>query len=144
MFILQRKEKDDDEVVEVKQKNSNNKAAEGEEQKALLANGHVSNGVISNGSVANGYPKNGYKTASASTTASTLINGSGASINGSVKASAGNGSVCKNGEAPLLANGHSKMVGGELDAQLTQRKLQQQQKCKITTARSQSSNENRQ
>ncbi|XP_014092371.1 very long chain fatty acid elongase AAEL008004 isoform X2 [Bactrocera oleae] len=128
MFILQRKEKDDDEVVEVKQKNSNNKAAEGEEQKALLANGHVSNGVISNGSVANGYPKNGYKTASASTTASTLINGSGASINGSVKASAGNGSVYKNGEAPLLANGHSKMVGGELDAQLTQRKLQQQQK----------------
>nr|XP_036213038.1 elongation of very long chain fatty acids protein AAEL008004 isoform X4 [Bactrocera oleae]XP_036213039.1 elongation of very long chain fatty acids protein AAEL008004 isoform X4 [Bactrocera oleae]XP_036213040.1 elongation of very long chain fatty acids protein AAEL008004 isoform X4 [Bactrocera oleae] len=123
-----RKEKDDDEVVEVKQKNSNNKAAEGEEQKALLANGHVSNGVISNGSVANGYPKNGYKTASASTTASTLINGSGASINGSVKASAGNGSVYKNGEAPLLANGHSKMVGGELDAQLTQRKLQQQQK----------------
>ncbi|XP_039950604.1 elongation of very long chain fatty acids protein AAEL008004 isoform X2 [Bactrocera tryoni] len=128
MFILQRKEKYDDDVDEVKQKDSNNKAAEGEEKKALLANGHVSNGVISNGSVANGYPKNGYKTAAASVPATTLINGSGVSMNGSVKTSTGNGSVYKNGEAPLLANGHSKMVGGELAAQLTQRKLQQQQK----------------
>ncbi|XP_050317950.1 elongation of very long chain fatty acids protein AAEL008004 isoform X2 [Bactrocera neohumeralis] len=128
MFILQRKEKYDDDVDEVKQKDSNNKAAEGEEKKALLANGHVSNGVISNGSVANGYPKNGYKTAAASAPATTLINGSGVSMNGSVKTSTGNGSVYKNGEAPLLANGHSKMVGGELAAQLTQRKLQQQQK----------------
>lgn len=128
MFILQRKEKDDDEVVEVKQKNSNKNATDGGEQKALLANGHVSNGVISNGSVANGYPKNGYKTGSASMSASTLINGSGVSMNGSVKTSAGNGSVHKNGETPLLANGHSKMVGGELVAQLTQRKLQQLQK----------------
>uniref|UniRef100_A0A034VHC0 Elongation of very long chain fatty acids protein n=2 Tax=Bactrocera dorsalis TaxID=27457 RepID=A0A034VHC0_BACDO len=128
MFILQRKEKYDDDVDEVKLKDSNNKTAEGEEKKALLANGHVSNGVISNGSVANGYPKNGYKTAAASTPATTLINGNSASMNGSVKTSTGNGSLYKNGEAPLLANGHSKMVGGELAAQLTQRKLQQQQK----------------
>ncbi|XP_018791382.1 PREDICTED: elongation of very long chain fatty acids protein AAEL008004-like isoform X2 [Bactrocera latifrons] len=130
MFILQRKEKYDDDVDEVKKKDSNNKAAESEEKKALLANGHVSNGVISNGSVANGYPKNGYKiaAASASAPATTLINGSSASMNGSVKTSTGNGSMYKNGEAPLLANGHSKMVGGELAAQLTQRKLQQQQK----------------
>uniref|UniRef100_A0A0K8URN1 Elongation of very long chain fatty acids protein n=1 Tax=Bactrocera latifrons TaxID=174628 RepID=A0A0K8URN1_BACLA len=125
-----RKEKYDDDVDEVKKKDSNNKAAESEEKKALLANGHVSNGVISNGSVANGYPKNGYKiaAASASAPATTLINGSSASMNGSVKTSTGNGSMYKNGEAPLLANGHSKMVGGELAAQLTQRKLQQQQK----------------
>uniref|UniRef100_A0A034VHB6 Elongation of very long chain fatty acids protein n=2 Tax=Bactrocera dorsalis TaxID=27457 RepID=A0A034VHB6_BACDO len=123
-----RKEKYDDDVDEVKLKDSNNKTAEGEEKKALLANGHVSNGVISNGSVANGYPKNGYKTAAASTPATTLINGNSASMNGSVKTSTGNGSLYKNGEAPLLANGHSKMVGGELAAQLTQRKLQQQQK----------------
>ncbi|XP_049305025.1 elongation of very long chain fatty acids protein AAEL008004 isoform X4 [Bactrocera dorsalis] len=128
MFILQRKMKYDDDVDEVKQKDSNNKAAEDEDKKALLANGHVSNGVISNGSVANGYPKNGYKTAAASAPATTLINGNSASMNGSVKTSTANGSVYKNGEAPLLANGHSKMVGGELAAQLTQRKLQQQQK----------------
>ncbi|XP_049305022.1 elongation of very long chain fatty acids protein AAEL008004 isoform X2 [Bactrocera dorsalis] len=123
-----RKMKYDDDVDEVKQKDSNNKAAEDEDKKALLANGHVSNGVISNGSVANGYPKNGYKTAAASAPATTLINGNSASMNGSVKTSTANGSVYKNGEAPLLANGHSKMVGGELAAQLTQRKLQQQQK----------------
>uniref|UniRef100_A0A0A1XHP0 Elongation of very long chain fatty acids protein n=1 Tax=Zeugodacus cucurbitae TaxID=28588 RepID=A0A0A1XHP0_ZEUCU len=122
-----RKEKDDDEVVEEKQKiDSNNKAADCDEQKALLTNGHVSNGVISNGNVANGYPKNGYKTATAS--ASAFVNGNGATMNGSLKTSAGNGNVYKNGDAPLLANGHSKMVGGELAAQLTQRKLQQQQK----------------
>ncbi|XP_054082122.1 elongation of very long chain fatty acids protein AAEL008004 isoform X3 [Zeugodacus cucurbitae] len=122
-----RKEKDDDEVVEEKQKiDSNNKAADGDEQKALLTNGHVSNGVISNGNVANGYPKNGYKTATAS--ASAFVNGNGATMNGSLKTSAGNGNVYKNGDAPLLANGHSKMVGGSLAAQLTQRKLQQQQK----------------
>ncbi|XP_054747802.1 elongation of very long chain fatty acids protein AAEL008004 isoform X2 [Anastrepha obliqua] len=116
MFILQRKEKDDD--IDVKQSNK----VDGEEQKALQSNGCISNGIICNGNIANGLTKNGYKTASAS-----LANGSGASMNGSVKTATANGSVHKSGEAPLLANGHSKM-GGELSAQLTQRKLQQTQK----------------
>ncbi|XP_036323388.1 elongation of very long chain fatty acids protein AAEL008004 isoform X2 [Rhagoletis pomonella] len=119
MFILQRKEKDDDDLDVQK----TNKAVTEEQQKASLTNGHISNGVVSNGSLANGLTKNGYKMASTSL----LANGSGTTLNGSIKPTTANGSLHKNGDAPLLVNGHSKM-GVELSTQLTQRKLQQQQK----------------
>ncbi|XP_067617836.1 very long chain fatty acid elongase AAEL008004 isoform X2 [Eurosta solidaginis] len=123
MFILQRKEKDDDDLDVQQQQESKKIVAD--EQKTLHTNGHIGNGVVSNGSVvANGLTKNGFKT---------LANGSGASMNGSLKSllstspSRPNGSL-QNGR---LANGHIKMddySGASLTAQLTQRKLQQPQK----------------
>lgn len=125
MFILQRKDKDYD--VDVQQPISD-KAEE--EQRTLLANGHIAgNGVISNVSVPNGYPKNGYKT-------SPLINGNGATLNGSIKtstlANGGSSTGHKNGDVPLLANGYTAKLaaGGDGNAkvQLTQRKVPQQQK----------------
>ncbi|XP_020715876.1 elongation of very long chain fatty acids protein AAEL008004 isoform X3 [Ceratitis capitata] len=122
-----RMRKDKDYDVDVQQPISD-KAEE--EQRTLLANGHIAgNGVISNGSMPNGYPKNGYKT-------SPLINGNGATLNGSIKtstlANGGSSTGHKNGDVPLLANGYTAKLaaGGDGNAkvQLTQRKVPQQQK----------------